>query len=61
VLGRAGDLFPERVPAMALFVMTGDVRAGSPKRVASAVGEGSVVITHVYDHLTRGPEVSACA
>lgn len=90
----------ERVPAIALFVMTGaeprtewlpdaierddngfiltgarypletsvpgvfavgDVRAGSPKRVASAVGEGSVVITHVYDHLTRGREVSAGA
>ena len=39
----------------------GDVRAGSPKRVASAVGEGSVVITQVYDHLTKGPEVSAGA
>ena len=29
----------------------GDVRAGSVKRVASAVGEGSVVISHVYRYL----------
>jgi thioredoxin reductase (NADPH) len=29
----------------------GDVRAGSVKRVASAVGEGSVVISRVWDHL----------
>ncbi len=31
----------------------GDVRAGSVKRVASAVGEGSVVIQHVHRHLER--------
>lgn len=29
----------------------GDVRANSVKRVASAVGEGSVVISHVYQHV----------
>ena len=29
----------------------GDVRAGSVKRVASAVGEGSVVISRVWSHL----------
>jgi thioredoxin reductase (NADPH) len=29
----------------------GDVRAGSVKRVASAVGEGSVVISKVWAHL----------
>ena len=29
----------------------GDVRAGSVKRVASAVGEGSVVISRVWDWL----------
>lgn len=29
----------------------GDVRAGSVKRVASAVGEGSVVISYVYRHV----------
>jgi thioredoxin reductase (NADPH) len=31
----------------------GDLRAGSVKRVASAVGEGSVVIQHVHRHLER--------
>jgi thioredoxin reductase (NADPH) len=29
----------------------GDVRAGSVKRVASAVGEGSVVISTVHSYL----------
>jgi thioredoxin reductase (NADPH) len=29
----------------------GDVRAGSVKRVASAVGEGSVVVQHVHRYL----------
>ncbi|MEL6349241.1 MAG: FAD-dependent oxidoreductase [Myxococcota bacterium] len=29
----------------------GDVRAGSTKRVASSVGEGSVVISHVWSHV----------
>jgi thioredoxin reductase (NADPH) len=32
----------------------GDVRAGSVKRVASSVGEGSVVISEVWRHLNRG-------
>ncbi len=31
----------------------GDVRAGSVKRVASAVGEGSVVISKVWKHVNR--------
>lgn len=34
----------------------GDVRAGSVKRVASAVGEGSVVISQVWAHLAAGRE-----
>jgi thioredoxin reductase (NADPH) len=29
----------------------GDVRSGSVKRVASSVGEGSVVISKVWQHL----------
>lgn len=33
----------------------GDVRAGSVKRVASSVGEGSVVISKVWDHVMREP------
>lgn len=31
----------------------GDVRAGSVKRVASSVGEGSVVISEVWQHLSH--------
>ena len=31
----------------------GDVRAGSVKRVASAVGEGSVVVSAVHAYLSR--------
>ena len=31
----------------------GDVRRGSVKRVASAVGEGSVVVSSVHAHLAR--------
>jgi thioredoxin reductase (NADPH) len=31
----------------------GDVRAGSVKRVASSVGEGSVVISKVWDYVRR--------
>ena len=32
----------------------GDVRAGSVKRVASAVGEGSVVVSEIWAHLNPG-------
>ncbi len=32
----------------------GDVRLGSVKRVASSVGEGSVVISHVWQHVNGG-------
>ena len=31
----------------------GDVRSGSTKRVAAAVGEGSVVVQQIHQHLTR--------
>jgi thioredoxin reductase (NADPH) len=42
--------FETSVPG--LFAV-GDVRAGSVKRVASAVGEGSVVISAVHSFLGR--------
>jgi len=32
----------------------GDVRAGSVKRVASAVGEGAVVMSKVWDYIENG-------
>ncbi|HLU42649.1 MAG TPA: FAD-dependent oxidoreductase [Microthrixaceae bacterium] len=53
--GRPWDL--ERPPMMyettvpGVFVV-GDVRSRSVKRVASAVGEGSVVVQQVHEHLT---------
>lgn len=31
----------------------GDVRSGSAKRVASAVGEGSVIVSAVHEYLSR--------
>jgi thioredoxin reductase (NADPH) len=37
----------------------GDVRAGSSKRVAAAVGEGSVVIQYVLQYLARARSVEA--
>ncbi len=53
----AGDLWPlKRTPQPfettipGLFVV-GDARSGSVKRIASAVGEGSVVVSQVYQHL----------
>jgi thioredoxin reductase (NADPH) len=41
-------MFETSVPG--IFAI-GDVRSGSVKRVASAVGEGSVVIHQVHRHL----------
>jgi thioredoxin reductase (NADPH) len=34
----------------------GDIRAGSMKRVAAAVGEGSSVIQSVHQYLTQFPD-----
>jgi thioredoxin reductase (NADPH) len=46
-----GGTYATSVPG--LFAV-GDVRAGSVKRVASAVGEGSVVVSAVHAHLGGG-------
>ncbi|MEM9029242.1 MAG: NAD(P)/FAD-dependent oxidoreductase, partial [Pseudomonadota bacterium] len=46
----AGQDFPYATSMPGIFAV-GDVRAGSVKRVASAVGEGSVVISKVWDHV----------
>jgi len=37
----------------------GDARLGSPKRVAAAVGEGSVVVQQVYARLTEAAAPAA--
>jgi thioredoxin reductase (NADPH) len=50
VTGGAGGQYATSCPG--IFAV-GDVRAGSVKRVASAVGEGSVVISEVWRHLNR--------
>ena len=48
----AGQEGPFCTSAEGIFAV-GDVRAGSVKRVASAVGEGSVVISRVWDYVAR--------
>jgi thioredoxin reductase (NADPH) len=46
----AGARSPYATSKPGIFAV-GDVRAGSVKRVASAVGEGSVVISKVWEYL----------
>jgi thioredoxin reductase (NADPH) len=50
-LGRPPLMLGTSVPG--IFAV-GDVRSGAVKRVASAVGEGAVVISQVHEHLTAG-------
>ena len=45
-----GARSPYETSAPGIFAV-GDVRLGSVKRVASGVGEGSVVISHVWNHV----------
>jgi thioredoxin reductase (NADPH) len=49
----SGDDYGTSVPG--IFAI-GDVRSGSVKRVASAVGEGSVVIQHVHHYIASTSE-----
>jgi thioredoxin reductase (NADPH) len=37
---------------------SGDVRSGSVKRVASSVGEGSVVVSAIWSHVNAPPPAS---
>lgn len=46
-----GEATSPYATSLAGIFAVGDVRAGSIKRVASAVGEGSVVISKVWDHV----------
>ena len=48
----ASGLLETSVPGV---FAVGDVRSGSTKRCASAVGEGAMVIPHVHEHLARSP------
>jgi thioredoxin reductase (NADPH) len=53
---KTDDFFETRIPG--LFAV-GDIRAGSVKRVANAVGEGSSVIRWVWRHLFPEPRKEA--
>jgi thioredoxin reductase (NADPH) len=48
----AGGLYETSVPGV---YAVGDVRAGSTKRAATAVGEGAAVVGHVHERLTAVP------
>jgi thioredoxin reductase (NADPH) len=50
--GRTRASFESSLPGV---FAVGDTRRGSVKRIASAVGEGAVVVSQVHDHLQRHP------
>jgi hypothetical protein len=50
---RAGDISPHDEVCQSRKQITGDVRHGSIKRVASALGEGSKAIELVHQYLDR--------
>jgi thioredoxin reductase (NADPH) len=50
ITGTAASPFATSLPGV---FAVGDVRAGSVKRVASSVGDGSVVISKVWDFVNR--------
>ena len=52
----AGATSPFAASLPGIFAV-GDVRSGSVKRVASAVGEGSVVISKVWEFVDRGGRI----
>lgn len=49
----AGSAAPPFATSLPGVFAVGDVRAGSVKRVASSVGEGSVVISKVWEFVNR--------
>jgi thioredoxin reductase len=49
----AGDISPDDEVCQSRKQISGDVRHGSIKRVASAVGEGSIAIELVHQYLDR--------
>jgi hypothetical protein len=50
---RTGDISPRDEVCQSRKQITGDVRHGSIKRVASAVGEGSIAIALAHQYLDR--------
>ncbi len=59
--GRAADRESQFETSADGIYAVGDVRAGSVKRVASAVGEGSVVISRIWEYVDRSRRKSADA
>jgi thioredoxin reductase (NADPH) len=55
-VGRAPYLLETSLPGV---FAAGDVRSGSVKRCASAVGEGSMAVSFVHAHLARPAVVTA--
>ena len=53
VITGAGSAASPFATSQAGVFAVGDVRAGSVKRVASSVGEGSVVISKVWEFVNR--------
>jgi thioredoxin reductase (NADPH) len=51
VTGQSSKVFPFQTSVPGIFAI-GDVRSGSVKRVASAVGEGSIVVSWVHQYLS---------
>ncbi|MCW2735739.1 FAD-dependent oxidoreductase [Nocardioides sp.] len=51
--GTGYECAPSPETASAGVFAVGDVRSGSVKRVASAVGEGAIVVRLLYEHLVR--------
>jgi thioredoxin reductase (NADPH) len=51
------DLFQTSLPGV---FAVGDVRSGSVKRVASAVGEGSIVVRAIHTRLASLRQAEAC-
>jgi thioredoxin reductase (NADPH) len=64
-VGEVGSRWPLARPPSALesslpgVFAVGDVRHRSVKRVASAVGDGAVVVAQVHEHLDREPGATA--
>lgn len=54
----AGREHPYETSADGVFAV-GDVRAGSVKRVASAVGEGSVIVSRIWDYVEQAKRSDA--
>ena len=50
---RTGDINPDDESCQSRKQITCDVRHGSIKRVASAVGDGFIAIEHVHQYLDR--------